>query len=79
MKKYEDTYLYISNFEYLGSSVSYNASNDVVNKLHTVSYTHLDVYKRQQFEQTHKRTESSRISPCEILIPCTSFIIVCFQ
>ena len=24
----------ISNFEYLGYSVSYNASNDVVNKLH---------------------------------------------
>ena len=39
-----------NNFEYLGYCVSYNAYNDIANKLHKfnpVSYTHLDVYKRQ--------------------------------
>ena len=51
----------VRNFEYLGYSVSYNTSKDVVNKLHkfnlmrgtiTVSYTHLDVYKRQKHGTT---------------------------
>ena len=41
----------VTNFEYLDYSMSYSTSNDV-NKLHKfnpVSYTHLDVYKRQVY------------------------------